>query len=225
MASATCVCRLYGVRRLWYNLCKSCWAGCASPDVTERPDCSLQRSTGTCRWPDNETFDVGRTWAGGGGLTETRPKPARRTQSCVFGFNRKSTKSSRKAEYVGCVAWCVPRGVSFILYREFFYFGTLGGAGGARLSQPKGRFLLRKTRKSAERTELASPTTPPRGIRGRLDAFSPTRALGLQLGSRFPWARKPNRLHFGRKSESGRGFNTEAQRGGPAAICTQRREA
>jgi len=77
-------------------------------------------------------------------------------------------------------------------------------------------FLLRNERKPAEMsftTELAEvngrkrnrPARPPRphGTSGRLDDFSPTRALGLRVGSHRPWARNPNRPHFWRKSVRG----------------------
>ena len=41
-----------------------------------------------------------------------------------------------------------------------------------------------------KRNRTARPTRP-HGIRGRLYGFAPTRALGLRVGSRWRWARRP----------------------------------
>ena len=47
---------------------------------------------------------------------ETRKSEVgQRTQSCVFGFERKTTKSSEGAGYVRCATWVIPCGVSSIL--------------------------------------------------------------------------------------------------------------
>ena len=71
---------------------------------------------------------------------ETRKSEVgRRTQSCVFGFERKSPESSEKAGYVGCATWVIPCGVSSIpvFSRRLAVSHTEHEFEGARPSAPR----------------------------------------------------------------------------------------